>query len=168
MGTRPDQTRPAHLGVEGGVAGEGVLEGALADAVRKVAHEAAILRAGAVLPVGVPPRRRHRRGRRSNPSHEQPNWNPGMQGARKAEAWWRRNGTRRRRHPDIGRGIGHTAPAILVLGPPRSGRSQSAFLIIFCDFGMISDRQKLRGKMESCPPLLSRAPPPPPHSCGGR
>ena len=65
MGT--SRTRPAHLGVEGGVAGEGVLEGALADAVRKVAHEAAVLRAGAVLPVGVPPRRRHRRGRRSNP-----------------------------------------------------------------------------------------------------
>ena len=76
MGT--SRTRPAHLGVEGGVAGEGVLEGALADAVRKVAHEAAILRAGAVLPVGVPPRRRHRRrGRRSNPNHEQPNWNRG-------------------------------------------------------------------------------------------
>ncbi len=48
-----------HLGADGAVIGEGVLEGAVVGGERQVADVHAVLQRGAVLVVGVPPRRRH-------------------------------------------------------------------------------------------------------------
>uniref|UniRef100_A0A0A9DAG9 Uncharacterized protein n=1 Tax=Arundo donax TaxID=35708 RepID=A0A0A9DAG9_ARUDO len=60
VATRPP-CLPVHhdLAADRAVGGEGVLEGALAGGIGEVAHMAAVLRPGAVLPVRVPPWRRH-------------------------------------------------------------------------------------------------------------
>lgn len=52
--------KPTHLGADRTVVGEGVLERALVGAPGEVANMDAVLRPRAVLPVGIPPRCRHR------------------------------------------------------------------------------------------------------------